>query len=68
MTKQAYEGHEIPIYSVKSSEKFKDIKVRFNVYETSITSRMAENVCISFQFLIVTDWFSPVIASKVFCI
>ena len=47
MTEQTYEGHEIPIYSVKGSRKIKDIQERllFNLCETSITSRMVENVC-----------------------
>ena len=38
---------EILIYSVKDSKKFKDIQARFlfNLCETSITSRIAENVC-----------------------
>ena len=47
MTDQFYEGHEIIIYSVKRSRKFKDIQATwlFNFSETSITSRMVENVC-----------------------
>ena len=28
MTEQTYEGHEIPIYSVKGSQKLKDIQAR----------------------------------------
>ena len=46
MTEQTYEGHEIPIFSVKGSRKFKDIQARllFNLCKTSITSRMVENV------------------------
>ena len=46
MTEQAYVWHEIPIYSVKGSQKFRDIKARllFNFYEISIASRMVENV------------------------
>ena len=28
MTKQTYEGREIPIYSVKDSKKFKDVQAR----------------------------------------
>ena len=36
MTEQTYEGHEIPIYSVKNLRKFKDIEARllFNLCET----------------------------------
>ena len=46
MTEQTYKGHEIRIYSVKGSRIFKDIQARlqFNLCETSITSRMVENV------------------------
>ena len=51
-----------PIYSVKSSRKFKDIKVRFDLYGTSITSQIVENVCNIVLFLVTTDWFSPIIA------
>ena len=68
MTEQTYERDEIPICSVKVSQKFKDIKVRllFNLCETSITSRMVENVCNVPLFLIEADWFStPIIASNV---
>ena len=70
MTEQTYERHEIPICSVKGSQKFKDIKARllFNLCETSITSRMLENVCNVALFLIEADWFSrPIIASNVVC-
>ena len=47
MTEQAYESCEIPIYSVKDLQKFKDIQARLllNLCETSITCRMVENVC-----------------------
>ena len=47
MIKQAYEGREIPIYSVKDSQKFKNIQARLllNLCETSVTCRMVENVC-----------------------
>ena len=47
MTEQTYESCEIPIYSVKDLQKFKDIQARllFNLCETSITCRMVENVC-----------------------
>ena len=57
MTEQTYEGHEIPIYSVKCSRKFKDIQPRllFNLCETSITSLMVENVCNIVLFLIAAD-------------
>ena len=70
MTEKTYEGHESPIYSVKGSRKFKDIQARllFNLCETSVTSRMRENVCNFVPFLIAADWFSPIIASKVVCI
>ena len=70
MTEQAYVRHEIPIYSVKGSQKFKDIKARllFNLYEISIASRMVENVGNIVLILIAADCFSPIIASKVFCI
>ena len=46
MIKQTYRGHEIPIYFVKDSKTFKDIQVRllFNLCETSITCRIVENV------------------------
>ena len=67
MTEQTYEGHEIAIYSVKGSRKFKDIQARllFNLCETSIESRMVENVCKIVLFLIAADWFSPIIASQI---
>ena len=47
MIEQTYEVREIPIYSVKDSQKFKDIQARllFNLCETSITCRIVENVC-----------------------
>ena len=47
MIKQTYKIYEIPIYSVKNSQKFKDIQARllFNLSETSTTCRMVENVC-----------------------
>ena len=49
MIKQAYEDEdrEIPIYSVKDSQKFKNIPARllFKLCETSVTCRMVENVC-----------------------
>ena len=47
MIEQTFEGHEFRIYSVKDSQKFKDIQARwlFNLSETSITCRMVENVC-----------------------
>ena len=59
MIKQTYEGREIPIYSVKDSKNFKDIQARllFNLCETSITSRMLENVRNILLFLIDGDWF-----------
>ena len=46
MIKQAYEGREIPIYSVKDSQKFKNIQARllFNLCETSVICRLVENV------------------------
>ena len=69
MIKQTYEDREIPIYYVKNSKKFKDIQARllFNLCETSITSRMVENVCNIVLFLIAAGWFSLIIASKVVC-
>ena len=47
MIEQTYEVREIPIYSVKDSQKFKDIQARllFKLCETSITCRMVENMC-----------------------
>ena len=65
-----YEGHEIPVYSVKRSRKFKVFKARllFNLPEASITSEMVENVCNIVLFLITADRFLPIIASKVLCI
>ena len=47
MTKQTYEGCEIPIYSAKESRKCKDIQARllFTLCEVSITCRMVENMC-----------------------
>ena len=47
MIKQTYEGGEIPIYSLKDTKEFKDIQARllFNLRETSIICRIAENVC-----------------------
>ena len=47
MAEQTYEGYEIPIYSVKGPQKFKDIQARllFNLRETSITCPIVENVC-----------------------
>ena len=71
MTGQTSEGLKIPIYSVKGSRKFKDIQARllFNLCETSITSRMMENVCNIALLLTAADWFStPIIESKVVCI
>ena len=69
MAKQTYKVHEISIYSVKGPQKFKDIQARllFNLCETSITSRMVENVCNIVLFLIAADWFSLIITSKVVC-
>ena len=69
MTEQTYEGYEIPIYSAKGSRKFKDIQARllFNLCETSIRSRLVGKVCNIVLFLIAADLFSPIIASKVFC-
>ena len=71
MTEQICEGHEIPIYSVIGSRKFKDIQARllFNLCETSITSQMMENVCNVVLLLTAADWFSTaIIESKVACI
>ena len=47
MIEQTYEVRDIPIYSVKDSQKFNDIQARllFNLSETSITCRTVENVC-----------------------
>ena len=47
MTKQTYEGCEFPIDSVKDSQKSKDFQawLLLNLCETSITSRVVENVC-----------------------
>ena len=69
MIEQTCEVREIPIFSVKDSQKFKDIQARllFNLCETSITCRMVEDVCNIF-FSTAADWFSPVIASNVACI
>ena len=69
MIEQTYEDREIPIYSVKYSQRFKDIQARllFNLCEISITCRMVENVC-NIVVLTVADWFSPITASKVVCI
>ena len=66
MTEQTYEGHEIPTYSVKGSQKFKDVQARLllKLCETSVTSRMVENVCNMVLFWIAVDMFSPIIASK----
>ena len=65
MTEQTYKRHEIPIYSVKGSRNFKDIQARLlvNLCETSITSRMVENVRNILLFLIGGDWLSPAFAS-----
>ena len=54
MTEQAYESCEIPIYSVKDLQKFKDIQARLllNLCETSIACRMVENVCNAIVFCI----------------
>ena len=67
VTKQTYEGHKIQKYPVKGSQKFKDVQARllFKLCETSITSRMVENVCSIVLLLIAADWFSPIIASKI---
>ena len=45
--KETFDVHDIPIYSVKDSQKFEDTQARllFNLGETSITCRMVENVC-----------------------
>ena len=42
MTEETYEGHEIPIYSVKSLRKFKNIQARLllNLCDRSVTSVM----------------------------
>ena len=53
---------------LKNSRKFKDIKARFDLYGTSITSRIVENMCNIVLFLVATDWASPIIESKVFWI
>ena len=47
MIEQTYEDGDIPIYSVKGSQKFKDIQARllFNLFELSITCGILENVC-----------------------
>ena len=52
MSEQTYEGRKIPIYSVKNSQKFKDIQARllFDLCETSVACRMVENVCIIVVF------------------
>ena len=70
MTEQTYEGHEIPTYAVKGSQKFKDVQARLllKLCETSVTSRMVKNVCNMVLFLIAVDMFSPIIASKFVCI
>ena len=70
MTEQTYDGYEIPIYPVKGLQKFKDILaiLLFNLCVRLITSQIVENVCNTVLFLIAVDWFSPIIASKVFCI
>ena len=67
MIKQTYDGRKIPIYSVKDSQKFKEIQTRllFKLCETSITWRMVENVCNIVVLLIAADWFSPIVASNV---
>ena len=59
MTEQTFEGYEIPIYSVKDPQKFKDIQARllFNLCETSITSRVVKIVCNIVMFLIAADCF-----------
>ena len=54
------------MFPVKSSQKFKDIKARFNLHGTSTASRIVENMCNIVLLLEATDWFSPIIASKVF--
>ena len=66
MTRKTYEEHEIQTHVVKGSQKFKDVQARllFKLCETSITSRMVENVCNIILLLIAADWFSPIIASK----
>ena len=70
MKEHVYEGHEIPIYSVKTSEKLKDIKARllFNLYVTSVISPMVEKMCNIVLFLMAADWFSPIFAHEFFCI
>ena len=42
MTEETYEGHEIPIYSVKGLRKFKNIQARLllNLCDRSVTSVM----------------------------
>ena len=68
MAEQNYKGHEIPVYTVKGSRKFKDIQVRLllKLCETSIISLMVENVCNTVLLLVAADWFSPIIASKAY--
>ena len=50
--------------------RFKDIKLRllFNLFETLVTSWIVENMSSAVLFLIASDWFSPIIASKTFCL
>ena len=69
MTEKTYKEHDIPIYSIKGLRKFKDIKSKiYNLLETSTTSVMVEKVCNIVLFLIAADRFTPINASKAFCI
>ena len=69
MTEKTHKEHDIPIYSVKGFQKFRDIKSKiYNLFETSAASVMVENACNIVLFLIAADPFAPINASKVFCI
>ena len=49
----------------KVQEKSKTLKQDLT-YETSITSLITESLCNIVLFFITTDWFSPIVASKIF--
>ena len=57
MTKQTYEGHKTPTYREKGLRKFKGVQARllFKLCETSVTSRMVENVSNIVLLLIAAD-------------
>ena len=69
ITKQTYEGREIPIYSVKDSKNSKIFKedccLTYVKHQLHVELR---KMWVILLFLIGDDWISPIIVSKVVCI